>query len=1215
MAIGKFLAPLNGKIAIPEDRPYVDDIFDPLFNKQVVDYYKGLYGPLGVLPAGYAEMLENTLAGRKGILGPGMGILSTFGRSMDKADDFILGGLTEGVNTLGHNVLGGTNEAPQNPFRRIFVDDYNYEGTKLLAAIGNSMARFAGTRTPLDESDFQSLGDKVAGTTIDLATDPGILGGNLARLNPGTPVGQMGQLLNNYDDIMANVAGNMAFPGGKAMVGSLIKKIQDVNTGLGAFTTGKFKDVDIKTRNNIFNDMVDDYVKKYNIGPDHPEWKDYENFKKSIDPNFQTSDEIIVESAAKAAKPKTGADMLGEINTGRDAFLKKVIDDNLEELKAKYHFPKYADSDKVLKYLNEMATKDDKNRLLPYLTEMRKMFRQTQQGRKNISGTDIAKPVLEEARKLYEKGWDEKAIEKLEKKVSSSYANIVHKEEFLDRILTTRHQTAVLDKGDLAIPSLRKAIKHNVDEINKYTKNPILTMVDKEKDGKTILGYMLNTDNTEWLKDYKKVSKKENLNLVDTIWHFGTPTKFTDEEQEVLNYFAKLEHSAKRYSNWLGFKRTNTSPYMRMLMAEGADASTSAMNFYKDLGLNKEQSDLLLAEIQNANNRLVKKGAFGTMDIANSYLGPLKNSPYKYSYDLRAIAASTFTDSYMDNVDVQSMVTIMDNPMFTLQNRFESPKFVKDALMAGEGNQNLTLATLKFDDNGQISGFKRYNKFSDAEIEKAWADPNCVLCPEDIVGHLEKAFESNKHIPPKGIQKLSQLYKASILNNFGFPLGNFGDAFTKQSIEIGRKFGDTAPEAVYNTAESMRNVLQLNDLFDQNVMKDLNAYLSTDAAKKHPFFKKYTANKIALNSGTIFSKPELTKMFERYVDEIMPSGRNRNLAIFYMDICGDIDLNIGKYKDVTSHVRFNKDLEEMNSMYVNNPYASDSWVDKVLYGDKSKDHPIGLINNPLSRLTLGVSEDYIEPMARGGTYINYLKHKGYTYDDILETIGFKGHVDPKAEEKFRISCEEAINSMYATNFNYESTSKFQKVFSKFVPFPTFYLKNIAFWLDVFDKNPQIIDNTLSIHEGMWSGKDTSDEFTAEAKGRGAIPVGQQFKHLTGIAKTTPYNSMFGAFGAVNNPFESFAQRANPLMRPITRHLQQPEDVKYRPYNTNQFQKNIKKGDPEFSELAYMFHQLNPYERTVNTYLRTPGKVAKNQYQASDFLPSVFQPDFSKKSRK
>ena len=124
MIVNKFLTPLNGRINIQQEQPYVDDIFNPLFNAQVKEYYNGLYGPIGGIGAGYASMLENALSGKKGILGPGMGILSTFGRSMDKADDFILGGLTEGVNLIGRG-LGGTNPAPVNPIENIFVNDYD----------------------------------------------------------------------------------------------------------------------------------------------------------------------------------------------------------------------------------------------------------------------------------------------------------------------------------------------------------------------------------------------------------------------------------------------------------------------------------------------------------------------------------------------------------------------------------------------------------------------------------------------------------------------------------------------------------------------------------------------------------------------------------------------------------------------------------------------------------------------------------------------------------------------------------------------------------------------------------------------------------------------------------------------------------------------------------------------------------------------------------
>ena len=39
MAVGRFLAPLNGRIITqPIEKPYVDDNFDPLFNREVRNY-------------------------------------------------------------------------------------------------------------------------------------------------------------------------------------------------------------------------------------------------------------------------------------------------------------------------------------------------------------------------------------------------------------------------------------------------------------------------------------------------------------------------------------------------------------------------------------------------------------------------------------------------------------------------------------------------------------------------------------------------------------------------------------------------------------------------------------------------------------------------------------------------------------------------------------------------------------------------------------------------------------------------------------------------------------------------------------------------------------------------------------------------------------------------------------------------------------------------
>lgn len=1258
MAIGKFFAPLNGQNYI--NQPYVDDIFDPLFNADVRNYYNSIYGnnPLGRvagIASGYGQMWENALTGKKGILGPGMGILGTFGRSMDKADDFILGTLTEGVNALGQ-VTGGSNVAPTNPLRNIFVEDQDYQGTRLLASIGNAMSRLTGNpNVQLNEQDFTTLGDRILGTGIDLATDPGILGGSLARLNPTTPVGRVGSVLNDYDNLMANIAGNLTLPGGKAMVGKFIKKVQDVNTGLGAFKSGEFEDVKIKD-NNPMDDMVYNAAEKSGLNPKDAEWSTYEDYFKSSDPTFKTSTELNAETdlntlsyvttykktgkspykvmvdsintninkptkikqdlttIVNESSPKVASEVLATPITTEDSFSTGMIDNILQPLKVKYGLRSDMDIDSATSYLNKVASKSDKEYLIPMVNQLQRTFRYTQQGRSNIVSEHLVDPILKEADDLTKKH-NPAVVERTIQKLTYARKRIIPKNDIIsDYLRSPGVKSTVVPIRDLTFEKeLRTTLKHNIQEINSHTSTPVFELIDRVTEkGNIELGYKPILSNTKIIKELKKLDTSK-LNLQDIVFNKEKAISFTNEEQEIVEFLRRLGQTQRQYANRLGFKYEDDD-YVHLLMENSEEAGEQALKHYEDLGLNKDQLDAMLAVGRDKNNKLINRGAFGTIDYSTGFMGSTAFAPGKYNYDLRAIARSAFTDSYMKNVDVQSCLAILDNPTFTLKNRFDSTEEVKQALFAGAGNENLTLATLKLNEDGQIIGFKRYNKFNDSEIEKAFKDQHCVMVPENIIGHLEDSFIKNNKVTPKIVSVLSQAYKTSILNNLAFPLGNFGDAFTKQSIELGRYFGDDAVTAAANTAKSMKDVVELNNLFDTEVMQDFRRFMSSNDAKQNEFFRKYTGEKDLANltAGTIFSNPEKTRMFEKYVNDIMPDGRKRNLAIFFMDTCGDVDITIGKYRDQTKHVRFNKDLEDMNSMFANNSYADGGIADRILYGDKTKEHSFGFINNPFTKVTLGISEDYIEPMSRGATYFNWMYHKGYTLDDMLENIGYKGHIDKEAQKEFEKSINEAINSMYASNFNYESTSKFQKAFSKFVPFPTFFLKNIAFWLDVFDKNPQYIDNIVSVQEGLWSGKDTSrDEFTAEAKGRGAIPIGSNNSNLTGLVKPTPFNSMFGAFGAINDPIENIAFRTNPVLRPLTRHLQDAEDVKYRPYTTNQYEKNIKMGDPQFSNLAYMFHQLNPYDKYFNTYMRTPGKVAHNQWQLSDLFPSIFQPDFKK----
>ena len=84
---------------------------------------------------------------------------------------------------------------------------------------------------------------------------------------------------------------------------------------------------------------------------------------------------------------------------------------------------------------------------------------------------------------------------------------------------------------------------------------------------------------------------------------------------------------------------------------------------------------------------------------------------------------------------------------------------------------------------------------------------------------------------------------------------------------------------------------------------------------------------------------------------------------------------------------------------------------------------------------------------------------------------------------------------------------------------------------------------------------------------------------------------------------------NPLFSPVTSLLQDEEDVRYRPYNTDQYQSNIKKGGEGFNTLSYMLHRLNPYDKLINNTLRIPDKISNNDLQLADISSSMFQPDF------
>jgi hypothetical protein len=182
-------------------------------------------------------------------------------------------------------------------------------------------------------------------------------------------------------------------------------------------------------------------------------------------------------------------------------------------------------------------------------------------------------------------------------------------------------------------------------------------------------------------------------------------------------------------------------------------------------------------------------------------------------------------------------------------------------------------------------------------------------------------------------------------------------------------------------------------------------------------------------------------------------------------------------------------------------------------------------------------------------------------------------------------------------------------------------------MDLFMENPQWVDNAIDVQEGLWSGyNEEGDTFMTEAKGRGAIPIGNSAlpDWFKGVYKPSPLQSMFGAFNLLNDPIDNLTYRVNPLIsgaattvanalpaNDLTTSLTNPESVKYRPYSENMYERNVKLGDDNFSPIEYTLHRMNPYDRALNAQMRIYEKAKQGEVQLSDVLPSVFQPMFSK----
>lgn len=853
--------------------------------------------------------------------------------------------------------------------------------------------------------------------------------------------------------------------------------------------------------------------------------------------------------------------------------------------------------------------------------------------------------LVDDARKLEKNPVKNEAYFALKDFISD---DIVSKNSLLnDVILSKGYVVGALGKNlKWSNPdALRKTLQHNIDvttlTLKDGTQLPLFKIIDFEDDNNNYLGLMLNPD----VNVVKNIKKFDLSKVEDIVFHKGVHTSKTDKALEAFkdidDIFRNSESLSSELMTQMGFKDTLKTDYVKHAMIYGENDSKQ-IKWLNDNLYNKIPKDELEEMTTVLANDLKLKGTFGTLPYERSLRGSIaawNSSADIFSTDPEFVLKSQFSTNIYANQDVQTYIDLFTNDNFKLstykldEKRLNDILFLKDSKGRLGNANNLELMSPVFDPvTGKLKKFKRFDKYSDIGIQQALKDPNTILVPTWVVSPLDRILRKDVKMSNKAYAFFNKYFnlpfKFGTLINPGFLIGNANDAWLKQATTMSHKYGTSFQEELANVAISVKQATDLHNKFMDRIWTRYVNDIAKDV-EKNPYLK--VMSNMSESSAS-------AKRFNEWFDAVRPtmSDADYNLVMLWKYV------NSAQSTTYTSKLKSTsfRDISDIRDINPINKFdVNKSPIEKFL----SK----ATVNNRIGSFVLD-SSGGLETIARSSSVLNDLSHK-YSIDDIERILNNKYEFDEagrriikdgtykttKEYKDLQVNIQNAINAMNNANFDYNNMPDFVDFVSTFVPFPTFYLKNMAYWLEVMVNHPEYIDTAITIQDNMWHDKNKelqTDKFTAEAKGRGAIPldsvtnIGQISSkipnplssvtpQIKGIFKPTPLNSMFGAFNSLQNPVKDIAQRVHPIASPLTHHLLDDEDVKYRPYNTNPYQKNIKKGDPEFSKLKYTFHRLNPYERIINVGMRTPGKLRTGTAQLYDVLPSVFQPDFSKTSSK
>lgn len=842
----------------------------------------------------------------------------------------------------------------------------------------------------------------------------------------------------------------------------------------------------------------------------------------------------------------------------------------------------------------------------------------------------------------------------------------IRKEEFM-RTLASSGMFEMAYKSGEDYTKAFDAIRKNVAEVNVALGSNVLKPIQfKLSNGTTIIGAMWDTSNDDILNVLKNNYKKlDSTKLLDVVrLPKGEITQSVadyigSERYRILDeFFDKVRQKESEYAKVLGFKYDDTRHVKNIQDKNPEVANYFDKVLYKDLPMSDidEISDRIVSELDIFKDL---RGSWGSRRYDKRLIGYIEDFEMDgirlFNDNASAIVKGSLAEGSFNNSKFQLYIDLFDNDNFRINTYFKTPEDLERVLYAkledgsSSGNlTNLVLAAPRKDATGRVIGFTQFDKTTRIGLQNALNNPNTVLLPAHVFSPLDKILRKDAKMSNKiyaFIQKhLTLPFKLGVLMNPGFLIGNANDAYLKQATTMAQKYGTSVSEELANVIVSVRDVYVLNNKFDDAYRR----FLTHIQAEGFPIAP---SNQISSLAAT---DPRIRKMLKNYVDGKLQKGTGK--PIIKCELSTDERNTVKLWlllNSVHTSSTFDKGFQDMDILAkVKNSSKYQVNTDPLTRFTMGKGEYVsddfrtwGAFSNPLTHKTMEMSEA-IENTARAATILNDLRHRGMDaewfkeYFATLEDLKTAAKTDAgsaamraELKKKFNFDMSEAINAMHNANFDYERMTDFTDAVGTFVPFPTFFLKNLGYWLEILVNYPQYIDRAITVQEGLWGSRDTSkDKFAAEAKGRGAVPVSLGGQNLSsffkGIFKPTPLQSMFGAFSLINSPVEDLYFRLHPAIaggisaasqiepiKSITADVIPSEAVKYRPYSTDMYERNITRDDPNFNPVSYAIHRANPLERTVQTALRLPDKLKNNQAQLSDFSPSLFQPDFGEKYSK